>query len=84
VNFTTTGDAFVKHRVEVAGLVSEFEVIKAAAPHKITWWLIASITGIVIVLALWSIVGWRWYKERKKVVPATAASADVPAHKSDE
>jgi hypothetical protein len=84
VNFTTTGDAIGKHQVEIANLISEFEVIKAAEPFKINWWLIGSIIGIIIVLAIWSIVGWRWFKERKKVEPATAASADVPAHKSDE
>jgi hypothetical protein len=84
VNFTTTGDTVGKHQVEIANLISEFAVVKAAEPFKIDWWLIGSIIGIIIVLAIWSIVGWRWYKERKKVVPATAASADVPAHKSDE
>jgi hypothetical protein len=84
VNFTTTGDAIGKHQVEIANLISDFEVLKAAGPVKINWWLIGSIIGIVIVLVIWSILGWRWYKERKKVVPAPAASADVPSHKSDE
>jgi hypothetical protein len=84
VNFTITGDAVGKHRVEIANLTGEFEVVKAAAFLMINWWLIGSIIGIVIVLAIWSIVGWRWFKDRKKVAPSTAASADVPAHKSDE
>jgi len=84
INFTATGDAVGKHRVEIGSLISEFEVIKGAQPFKINWWLIGSVTGIIIVLAIWSILGWRWYKERKKVIPAMAASADVPAHKSDE
>jgi hypothetical protein len=79
--FTVTGDAAGKHRVEIAGLVGEFEVMKAGG---LNWWVIGSIIGILIVLTIWSILGWTWFKERKKVVPATAASADVPAHKSDE
>jgi hypothetical protein len=81
VNFTATGDTAGKHQVEVAGLIGEFEV-QAAEPFNINWWLIGSIIGIVFVLAIWSILGWTWYRERKKVVPATAASADVPARKS--
>jgi hypothetical protein len=66
VKFTIKGDTVGKHQVELAGLTGEFEVIKAAVPVKINWWLIGSIIGIVMVLAIWSILGWRWYKERKK------------------
>jgi hypothetical protein len=84
INFTITGDAVGKHGIQINGLVSEFEIIKIAEPFKINWWLIGSLIGIIIVLAIWSLVGWRWFKERKKVVPATDASADVPANKSDE
>jgi hypothetical protein len=84
INFTITGDAVGKHGIQINGLASEFEIIKIAEPFKINWWLIGSLIGIIIVLAIWSLVGWRWLKERKKVVPATDASADVPAHKSDE
>jgi hypothetical protein len=77
VNFTTTGDAFGKHRVEVAGLVSEFEVIEGAQPFKINWWLIGSVTGVILVLAIWAIVGWRWLRGRKKAVAApTNTSAE--------
>jgi hypothetical protein len=74
VNFTTTGDTAGKHQVEVAGLVSEFEVIRTAEPHKITWWLIASIMGIVIVLTIWSVVGWRWFRDRNKSASAATST----------
>jgi hypothetical protein len=74
VNFTINGDSVGKHRIEIAGLVGEFEV-KAVTPSKINWWLIGSIIGIIIVLAIWSIVGWRWYQERKK---AKAKSSKHP------
>jgi hypothetical protein len=66
VNFTTMGDTAGRHRVEIAGLLGEFEVTAAAEPHTINWWLIGSILGIIAVLAIWSIVGWKWYKERQK------------------
>jgi hypothetical protein len=72
VNFTVTGDTVGKHKVEIAGLFGEFEVIAAAKQHTINWWLLGSILGIIAVLAIWSIVGWRWYKDRKKV----AATSD--------
>lgn len=66
VNFNIVGDTIGKHRIEIADLVGEFEVISAPVPHKIRWWLIASIIGIIIVLGIWGILGWRWYQERKK------------------
>jgi CARDB len=82
VTFTITGDTAGKHQVEVAGLTGEFEVLIPAGQTTINWWLIGSIIGIIMVIAIWAIVGWQWFKSRKKVAPATAASADVPAHKS--
>jgi hypothetical protein len=78
VNFTTTGDTAGKHRVEIAGLVSEFEVIKGAGPFNINWWLIGSIVGIIIVLVIWSIVGWRWYKEHKKTATKSSKHTSKP------
>lgn len=78
VNFTTTGDTAGKHQVEIAGLVSEFEVIKAAVPFNINWWLIGSIIGIIIVLAIWSILGWRWFRERKKTATKSSKHPSKP------
>jgi hypothetical protein len=78
-NFTITSETAGKHQVEVAGLVGEFEVIKAAVPSVINWWLMSGIT--VLVLAIWSIIGWRWFKDRKKTAPASAA---IPTDKSTE
>jgi hypothetical protein len=78
VNFTTTGDTVGKHQVEIANLISKFEVVKAAEPFKINWWLIGSIIGIIIVLAIWSIVGWRWYKERKKTSAKSSKHPSKP------
>lgn len=78
VNFTTTGDTIGKHQVEIANLIGEFEVVKAAGPFIINWWLIASIIGIVIVLAIWSIVGWRWFKELRESVTASDKHSSKP------
>ena len=78
VNFTITGDTAGKHQVEIANLISKFEVVKAAEPFKINWWLIGSIIGIIIVLAIWSIVGWRWYKERKKTSAKSSKHPSKP------
>jgi hypothetical protein len=50
VNFTITGDAAGKHQVEAAGLSSKFEVIKSGKTSQINWWLIGSITGIILVI----------------------------------
>jgi hypothetical protein len=79
VNLTLTGDAAGKHQIEVAGLSGEFEVIKSAVPSAINWWFIGSITGIILVLAIWAIIGWRWLKDRKKAASAAVASTDAPA-----
>jgi hypothetical protein len=65
-SFTITGDTAGKHQVEVAGLAGEFEVIKTVEPSKINWWLIGIITGAILVLVIWSTVGWRQFKGRKK------------------
>jgi hypothetical protein len=77
VNFTLTADSVGKHQVEVAGLVGEFEV-KAALTSNINWWLIGSIAGIVMVLAIWSILGWTWFKERKKNAKPSAKHPSKP------
>jgi hypothetical protein len=88
VNLTLTGNTEGKHQIEIAGLSGEFEVIKSAVPSVINWWFIGSITGIILVLAIWAIIGWRWLKDRKKAAPATIASADAstdaPADTPDE
>jgi hypothetical protein len=50
VNFTVTSDVVGKHQIEVAGLIGEFEVIKSAKTSQVNWWLIGSITGIILVI----------------------------------
>jgi len=72
VNFTITGDAVGKHQVEIAGLNGEFEVIKSAGPSVINWWLMGGIT--ILVLAIWSIVGWRWFRDRNKSASAATST----------
>jgi len=67
VNLTLTADSVGKHQVEVAGLFGKFEV-KSAQTSNINWWLIGSITGIVIVVVIWSILGWMWFRGRKKTI----------------
>jgi type VI protein secretion system component VasK len=60
VNFTTTGDAVGKHRVEIAGLVREFEVTKAAKQSQINWWIIGGIiAAIILAPAIWMLMRWR-------------------------
>jgi len=83
VDFNIASEIPGKHRIDLGGLVGEFEVLESAS-YAVNWWMIGSIIGIVIVFGIWSIIGWRWYKDRKKAVPAAATSADAPAHKSDE
>jgi hypothetical protein len=55
VNLTLTGDTAGKHQIEVAGLSGEFEVIKSAKTSQVNWWLIGSITGIILVIIAVSI-----------------------------
>ncbi|MFC2050666.1 CARDB domain-containing protein [Chloroflexota bacterium] len=74
VIFTVTEDTAGKYRVEVAGLNGEFEVTEPAKTSQINWWFIGGITGAILVLAVWSIIGWRWSRGRKK---AAVASADT-------
>ena len=81
VLFTVTEDTAGKHQVEVAGLNGEFEVIKSAGPSQINWWFIGGITGAIIMIATWSIVGRRWFRGRKK---AAVAPADAPTDTSNE
>ncbi len=66
VEFTITADVLGRHKVEISDLVGEFEVVAAAGPSSINWWLIGSILGIVVVVTIWSIVAWRWYQDHKK------------------
>ncbi|HEX7364712.1 MAG TPA: CARDB domain-containing protein [Dehalococcoidia bacterium] len=79
VAFTITADALGKHKVEISDLVGEFEVVAAASPSSINWWLIGSILGIVAVVVIWSILGWKWYQDHKK--PAVISKEKTP--KSD-
>jgi hypothetical protein len=65
VQFTAVGATPGKHQVEAAGLTGEFEVLEPAG-STVNWWLIGSIIGIIAVLAIWSIIGWQWFKDRKK------------------
>jgi hypothetical protein len=65
VQFTAVGTTPGKHQVEAAGLTGEFEVLEPAG-STVNWWLIGSIIGIIAVLAIWSIIGWQWFKDRKK------------------
>ena len=81
VIFTVTEDAAGKHQIEVAGLNGEFEVNESAKTSQINWWLIGGITGAILVLAIWSIIGWRWFRGRKK---AAVASADESTDTSNE
>jgi hypothetical protein len=76
-SFTITGDTAGKHQVEIAGLAGEFEVIGPAGPSVVNWWLMGGIT--VLVLAIWAIVGWRWFKGRKKAKAKSKAKS--PAHR---
>ena len=62
VSFTITGEAVGTNRVEVAGLVGEFEVLAMVEepPAGINWWLIGGI--IALVLALAAGIGWKMWK----------------------
>jgi hypothetical protein len=52
VNSTIIGDVAGKHRLEVAGLSGEFEVIKLVKTSQINWWLIGSIAGIILLIII--------------------------------
>jgi hypothetical protein len=79
VTFTVAEDTVGKHQVEVAGLAGEFDVVKSSRISPINWWFIGGITGAILVLAVWSIVGWRWFRGRKKVT--VSSTADTPTDK---
>ena len=81
VIFTVAEDTVGKHQVEVAGLAGEFDVVKSSGISQINWWFIGGITGAILVLAVWSIVGWRWFRSRKK---AAVAPTDKPTDTSNE
>jgi hypothetical protein len=81
VIFTITEDTTGKHQIEVAGLVGEFDVVKSSGISQTNWWFIGGVTGAILVLAIWSIIGWKWFRSRKK---AAVASADKPTDTSDE
>jgi hypothetical protein len=83
VNFTASGDTAGKHQVEIAGLSGEFEVMAAAEPHTVNWWLVGSILGIIAVLAIWSIVGWRWYAGRQKTTIDPGEHTSNPDNKNE-
>jgi hypothetical protein len=52
VNLILTEDTAGKHQVEVAGLSGEFEVIEAEViePSGTNWWLIISVTAIILLI----------------------------------
>jgi hypothetical protein len=57
MNLILTEDTAGKHRVEVAGLSGEFEVTEAKAiePSGTNWWLIISVTAIILLIIVVSI-----------------------------
>jgi hypothetical protein len=60
VNFTITEEAVGRYQVEIAGLGGEFEIIKAAKPSQINWWLIGGIiAAIILALVTWMLVSRR-------------------------
>ena len=81
VTFNITGDTAGRHQVEVAGLIGEFEVVIPAGKSTINWWLIGSIIGITLVVVIWAIIGWRYYKDRKSR-KKTTDRADKKSRKS--
>jgi hypothetical protein len=79
--FSITEDTVGKHQIEVAGLAGEFDVVKSSGTSQTNWWFIGGITGAILVLVIWSIVGWKWFRGRKK---AAVVSAGKPTDTSDE
>jgi hypothetical protein len=60
VNFTITEEAVGRYQVEIAGLGGEFEIIKAAKPSQINWWLIGGIiAAIILALVTWMLMRWK-------------------------
>ncbi|MFC2050667.1 hypothetical protein ACFLTN_05775 [Chloroflexota bacterium] len=57
VNLILTEDTAGKHRIEVAGLSGEFEVIEAKViePSGTNWWLIIGVTAIILLIIAVSI-----------------------------
>jgi hypothetical protein len=57
VNLILTEDTAGKHQIEVAGLSGEFEVIEAKTiePSGTNWWLIISVTAIILLIIVVSI-----------------------------
>lgn len=57
VNFTITGYTAGKHQMEVAGMTSAFDMVKAPQPTSINWWFIGGFTVIIlliiVVLTVW-------------------------------
>jgi hypothetical protein len=58
VNFTATGYAAGKHKVEVAGLNGEFETTKVSQPTNTKWWFIGGVAAIILLIIV-VLVAWK-------------------------